>query len=148
MLVLESLVGLHRTIKLQLLQHYWLGRRLGLLWYWMVCLGNEEIILSFLRLHPSTTFWTVLLPMMATAGSQHGRSHPWQGRTKVTWQAWLQDSDSLGWFHPWQSHVERHDEQGGSGLEGLPEPARASTPNQNLSVYCLLCYAFHQLFWH
>ena len=24
------------------LQHYWLGPRLGLLWYWMVCLGNEQ----------------------------------------------------------------------------------------------------------
>ena len=31
MLVLEGLVGLHRTIHLQLLQHYWLGHRLGLL---------------------------------------------------------------------------------------------------------------------
>ena len=39
---LEGLVGLHRTVQLQLLQHYWLGHRLGLLWYWMVCLGNEH----------------------------------------------------------------------------------------------------------
>ena len=38
-LVLECLVGLHRTIHLQ---HYWLGHRLGSLWYWMVCLGNEQ----------------------------------------------------------------------------------------------------------
>ena len=30
MLVLKGLVGLHRTIQLQLLQHYWLGHRLGL----------------------------------------------------------------------------------------------------------------------
>ena len=30
-LVLQGLVGLHRTIQLQLLQHYWLGLRLGLL---------------------------------------------------------------------------------------------------------------------
>ena len=37
-LVLEGLIGLHRTIQLQLLQHYPLGNRLGLLWYWMVCL--------------------------------------------------------------------------------------------------------------
>ena len=29
-LVLEGLVGLHRTVQLQLLQHYWLGHRLGL----------------------------------------------------------------------------------------------------------------------
>ena len=41
-LVLEVLIGLHRTIQLLLLQHYWLGYRLGLLWYWMVCLGDEQ----------------------------------------------------------------------------------------------------------
>ena len=41
-LVLEDLIGLHRTIQLQLIQHYWLGHILGLLWYWMVCLGNEQ----------------------------------------------------------------------------------------------------------
>ena len=42
MLVLKGLVGLHRTIQLQLLQHYWWGHRLGLPWYWLVCLGNEQ----------------------------------------------------------------------------------------------------------
>ena len=36
-LVLESLVGLHRLVT-QLLQHYWLGHRLGLLWCWVVAL--------------------------------------------------------------------------------------------------------------
>ena len=41
-LVLEGLVGLHRTIQLQFLQHYWAGHRPGLLWYWMVCLGNKQ----------------------------------------------------------------------------------------------------------
>ena len=30
MSVLEGLVGLHRTIQVQLLQHYWSGHRLGL----------------------------------------------------------------------------------------------------------------------
>ena len=35
-------LGLHRTIQLQLLQRYSLGNRLELLWYWMVCLGNEQ----------------------------------------------------------------------------------------------------------
>ena len=40
--VIEGLVGLHRTVQLQLLQHYWLGLRLGLLWYWMVCPGNKQ----------------------------------------------------------------------------------------------------------
>ena len=34
---LPSPVGLHRTIQLELLQHYWLGHRIGLLWYCMVC---------------------------------------------------------------------------------------------------------------
>ena len=40
-LVLICLVDLHRIIQLQLLQCYWLGHRLGLLWYWIVCLGNK-----------------------------------------------------------------------------------------------------------
>ena len=31
--VSSSLVGLRRTVQLQLLQHYWLGHRLGLLCY-------------------------------------------------------------------------------------------------------------------
>ena len=34
-LVLESLLGLHRTVQLQLLLHYWSGHRLGLQWYWI-----------------------------------------------------------------------------------------------------------------
>ena len=41
----QSFLGVssnHRTVQLQLLQRYWLGHRLGLLWYWMVCLGNEQ----------------------------------------------------------------------------------------------------------
>ena len=41
-LVLKGLVGLHRTFQFQLLQHYWLGHRLGLPWYWIVSLGNEQ----------------------------------------------------------------------------------------------------------
>ena len=42
MLVRKGLVGLHRSVQIQLLQHYWSGHRLGLLWYWMVCLGNRD----------------------------------------------------------------------------------------------------------
>ena len=41
-LVLEGLVGLHRTVQLQFLQHYWSGHRLGLRWYWMVYLQNRD----------------------------------------------------------------------------------------------------------
>ena len=63
-LVLEGLVGLHQTVQLQLLWHYWLGHRLGLLWYWMVLPWKwTEIILSNLRLDPSTAFWTLLFTM-------------------------------------------------------------------------------------
>ena len=40
---LKGLVSLHRTIQLQLLQHYWSGHRLGFLWYWIT-----EIILNCL----------------------------------------------------------------------------------------------------
>ena len=61
-LVLEGLVGLHRTVQLQLLQHYWLGHRLGLLWYWMVCLGNEQR--SFCR------FWDYIQVRNLYAGQE------------------------------------------------------------------------------
>ena len=61
MLVLKGLVGLYRTVQLQLLQSYWLGHRLGLPFAL-----ETEIILSFLRLHPSTAFQTLLLTMMVT----------------------------------------------------------------------------------
>ena len=59
---------------------------------------------------------------------------------KETWQARLQDSrDSLGQSHPWQGHVERPDEQGRSGLEGPPGPARASTPKPESVCLTILC---------
>ena len=63
-LVLKGLVGLHRTIQLQLLWHYWIGHRFellnGLPWKW------TEIILLYLMLHPSIAFLTLILTMMAT----------------------------------------------------------------------------------
>ena len=67
LLVLEGLVGLHRTVQLQLLQHYWSGHRLGL----QTILNGlpwkqTEIILLFLRLHPSTALQTLWLIMMTT----------------------------------------------------------------------------------
>ena len=34
-------VGLQRTGQLQFLQHQWSGHIFGLLWCWMVCLGNK-----------------------------------------------------------------------------------------------------------
>ena len=65
MLVLKGLVGLHRTVQLQLLQRYWLG--IGLDYHDIEWFALEtEIILSFLRLHPSTAFQTLFLTIMAT----------------------------------------------------------------------------------
>ena len=51
-LIPEGLVGLHRIVQLQLLQHYWLGHKLWLLWYWMVCLGNEQISFCHFKIAP------------------------------------------------------------------------------------------------
>ena len=67
LLVLEGLVGLHRTVQLQPLLCYWSGHRLGLPWYWMVCLGEwTEIILLFGGLYANTAFQTLLFAMRAT----------------------------------------------------------------------------------
>ena len=38
----RSLIGLHRTIQPQLLQHYWLGHGLGLLWHWFALEMNRD----------------------------------------------------------------------------------------------------------
>ena len=65
-LVLEDLVGLHRNVQLQLLQRYWLGHRLGLLWYWMVCLGSEQISFCCFWNCIQVLHFGVLLTMMAT----------------------------------------------------------------------------------
>ena len=40
--VLKGLVGLHRIVQLQLLQHYWSGNRLGLPWYWFALEMNRD----------------------------------------------------------------------------------------------------------
>ena len=50
-LVLKGLVGLHRTIQLQLLQHYWLGYRLGAVYYfnieWFALETNRDHFVVF-----------------------------------------------------------------------------------------------------
>ena len=78
MLVLEGLVGLQRTIQLQILQHYWSGHRLELLWYWMFCLRNEQRSFCCFwdctqELHFGLSCW---LWMMATPFPLRG-SCPW-----------------------------------------------------------------------
>ena len=65
-LVLEGLVGLHRRIEFQLLQHYWLGHRLGLLWYRMVCLGNEQRSFCHFWGCTQVLHFELLLIMLAT----------------------------------------------------------------------------------
>ena len=52
-LVLEGLIGLHRTVNFSLFGISGWGIDL-------------DYILSFLKLHPSTAFWTLLLTMRAT----------------------------------------------------------------------------------
>ena len=57
----------HRTVQIQLLQRYWLGHRLGLPWYWMVCLGNEQrSFCCFWDYIQVLHFGLFLLTMMAT----------------------------------------------------------------------------------
>ena len=63
---LEGLVGLHATIQLQLLQHYWLGHRLGLPWFWMVCLGNEQRSFCYSWNCNQLLYFRLLLTMRAT----------------------------------------------------------------------------------
>ena len=65
-LVLEDLVGLHGTIHFQLLQHYWLGHRLRLPWYWMVCLGNEPRWFCRFWNFTQVLHFGLLLTLMAT----------------------------------------------------------------------------------
>ena len=65
-LVLEVQVGSHRTVQLQLLQHYWSGHRLGLVWYWMACLGNEQRSFCSFWVCIQILHFGLLLTMMAT----------------------------------------------------------------------------------
>ena len=65
-LVLEGLLGLHRTSQLQLLRHQWLGQRLGLLWYWMVCIGNEPRSFCCFWDYTQALHFRLLLIMRAT----------------------------------------------------------------------------------
>ena len=45
MLVLKGLVGLHRTVQLQLFQCYWLGHRLGLIeWFALETNRDHSIV--------------------------------------------------------------------------------------------------------
>ena len=59
MLLLKDLVGVHNIVQLQLLWHYWSGHRLDycdIEWFAL----ETEIIVWFLRWHPSTAFQTLV----------------------------------------------------------------------------------------
>ena len=66
-LVLEGLVGLHRTIQLQLLQHYWSGHRLGTdcdaEWFALEKKTNHSVVFEIASKY---CIWTLLLTMRAT----------------------------------------------------------------------------------
>ena len=65
--VLESLAGLHRTVKLSFLSITGWGIDLDycdIEWFALEMNRDHSVVL---RLHPSTAFWTLLLTMMATA---------------------------------------------------------------------------------
>ena len=60
MLVLKVLVGLHRTIQLQLLWRYWLGIGLGyrdIEWFALEMNRDHSV---FFEITSSTAFWTLL----------------------------------------------------------------------------------------
>ena len=59
-LVPEGLVGLHRTVQLQLLQGYWSGHRLRLLWYWLACLGSEQRSSVIFEIASKYCIWTLV----------------------------------------------------------------------------------------
>ena len=65
-LVLEVLIGIHRTIQFQLLQHYWLGHTLDyrdIEWFALEMNGDHSAIFETTQ---NTAFWTLLFTMMAT----------------------------------------------------------------------------------
>ena len=108
--VLKGLVGLHRIVQLQLLQRYRLGPRLGLLWYWMVCLGNEldcTWITPLQLLSPRTPFglpW-FLSSKEPTCQYRRKRFDPWV--RKMPWKRIRQPTlvFSLGKCHGQRSLV-------------------------------------------
>ena len=60
-------VGFHKTIQLQLLWHSWLWHRLGLLWYWMVCLEMNRDHPVVFEIAPKYCTW-VCSPWDCTQG--------------------------------------------------------------------------------
>ena len=126
-LALEGLLGLHRTIQLQLLQHYWLGYRIALLWYWMICLGNEQRsfchfwdfiqVLHFFGRNDAKAESPVLWP-------PHAKS--WLiGKDSDAWRDWgreekgMTEDEMAGWHHWLDGHESQWNLGVGDGQGGL-----------------------------
>ena len=91
MLVLEGLVGLHRTVQLQLLQRHWLGIDLDYRdteWFAL----ETKIILFLLRLHPSTALMQRADSLKKTLmlGKIEGMRR--RGRQRMRWLDGITDS--------------------------------------------------------
>ena len=50
-LVLKGLVGLHRTIQLQLLQHYWLGHNHGIEWFALETNRDHSVVFEIASMY-------------------------------------------------------------------------------------------------
>ena len=68
MLVLKGLVGLHRTIQLQLLQHYWLGIDLDyydIEWFALETNRDHSVVFEIASKYCISFLLTLLLTIMA-----------------------------------------------------------------------------------
>ena len=71
MLVLKGLVGFHRTVQLQLPQHYCLGHRLDycdIEWFALEMNRDHSVVFE---IDPSTAFRTVLLTIISTTAGRN-----------------------------------------------------------------------------
>ena len=68
MLVLEDIVGLHRPVNLSFFGINCWGHRFGLLWCWMICLGNESR--SFFHFCNCTQVLLVFIPIPKKANEK------------------------------------------------------------------------------
>ena len=67
----KGLVSLHRIVQLQLLQHYWSGHRLGLLWYWIFALEmnrNHSVIFEISSKYFISDYCWLLCPLNFFSG--------------------------------------------------------------------------------
>ena len=76
--------------------------------------------------------------------NNHHPSSPWWEDAKVTEATWDTAGSQHGRSHPWQGHAERPDRQGESGLKG--SSAWASTPKTRVCLpYCSALSTHHHL---